>query len=54
MRKLILRMNLSLDGFMGGPNGEIDWIFKSFDANASSHAVATLWQETASCRRCLQ
>jgi dihydrofolate reductase len=44
MRKLILRMNLSLDGFMGGPNGEIDWIFKSFDANASSHAVATLWQ----------
>jgi dihydrofolate reductase len=44
MRKLILRMNLSLDGFMGGPNGEIDWIFKSFDAGASSHAVTTLWQ----------
>ncbi|HJR21438.1 MAG TPA: dihydrofolate reductase family protein [Dongiaceae bacterium] len=44
MRKLILRMNLSLDGFVGGPNGEIDWIFKSFDTSASSHAVATLWQ----------
>ena len=44
MRKLILRMNLSLDGFMGGPNGEIDWIFRSFDASASAHAVATLWQ----------
>ena len=44
MRKLILRMNLSLDGFMGGPNGEIDWIFKSFDAGASAHAVTTLWQ----------
>jgi dihydrofolate reductase len=44
MRKLILRMNLSLDGFMGGPNGEIDWIFKSFDASASAWAVTTLWQ----------
>jgi dihydrofolate reductase len=44
MRKLILRMNLSLDGFVGGPNGEIDWIFKSFDASASSYAVASLWQ----------
>lgn len=44
MRKLILRMNLSLDGFVGGPNGEIDWIFKSFDASASSWTVATLWQ----------
>ncbi|WP_119301670.1 dihydrofolate reductase family protein [Dongia deserti] len=44
MRKLILRMNLSLDGFMGGPNGEIDWIFKSFDDSASSWTVETLWQ----------
>jgi dihydrofolate reductase len=44
MRKLILRMNLSLDGFMGGPNGEIDWIFKSFDDSASAWAVKTLWQ----------
>ena len=44
MRKLILRMNLSLDGFVGGPNGEIDWIFKSFYASASSWTVATLWQ----------
>ena len=26
MRKLILSMNTSLDGFVGGPNGEIDWI----------------------------
>lgn len=44
MRKLILRMNLSLDGFVGGPNGEIDWMFKSFDDSASAWTVATLWQ----------
>jgi dihydrofolate reductase len=44
MRKLILRMNLSLDGFMSGPNGELDWIFKSFDASGSAHTVTTLWQ----------
>lgn len=26
MRKLILSMHVSLDGFVGGPNGEMDWI----------------------------
>jgi dihydrofolate reductase len=26
MRKLILFMHTSLDGFVGGPNGEMDWI----------------------------
>jgi dihydrofolate reductase len=44
MRKLILRMNVSIDGFVGGPNGEIDWIFKSFDDSATSWTIETLWQ----------
>ena len=26
MRKIILSMHVSLDGFVGGPNGEMDWI----------------------------
>ena len=26
MRKLVLFMHTSLDGFVGGPNGEMDWI----------------------------
>ncbi len=26
MRKIILTMHVSLDGFVGGPNGEMDWI----------------------------
>jgi hypothetical protein len=27
MRKVILLMHVSLDGFVAGPNGEWDWIF---------------------------
>jgi len=26
MRKVILLMHVSLDGFVAGPNGEMDWI----------------------------
>jgi hypothetical protein len=26
MRKLILKMSILLDGFVGGPNGELDWL----------------------------
>ncbi|HKP26372.1 MAG TPA: dihydrofolate reductase family protein [Dongiaceae bacterium] len=44
MRKLILRQNMSADGFVGGPNGEIDWIFRSFDDSAMAWTVETLWQ----------
>lgn len=44
MRKLVLKMSLSLDGFVGGPNGEVDWIFNSLDAAAIVWAVETLAQ----------
>jgi dihydrofolate reductase len=44
MRQLILKMSVSVDGFVGGPNGEIDWIFKSYDAGATAWTVETLWQ----------
>src|ERR1700759_3809001 len=27
MRKLILQMQMTLDGFVAGPNGENDWVF---------------------------
>jgi len=26
-KELILKMSMSVDGFVGGPNGEIDWMF---------------------------
>jgi dihydrofolate reductase len=43
MRKLILKMNVSLDGFVGGPKGEIDWIFRNHD-DAKTWLVDTLWR----------
>ena len=29
MRKLIMKMSMSLDGFVSDINGENDWVFKS-------------------------
>jgi dihydrofolate reductase len=42
MRKLILKMHISVDGFIGGPNGEVDWVFKSLDAAATGWVVQSL------------
>jgi dihydrofolate reductase len=28
-RKLVLKMSVSLDGFVAGPNDEVDWIFRT-------------------------
>jgi dihydrofolate reductase len=44
MRKLILKMSVSIDGFVGGPNGEIDWIFKSRSKDGTDWTIDTLWQ----------
>ncbi|WP_226470149.1 dihydrofolate reductase family protein [Luteimonas panaciterrae] len=42
MRKLILTMAMSLDGFVSGPEGEIQWIF-SGDQEAIAWKVENLW-----------
>jgi dihydrofolate reductase len=47
MRQLILKMSISADGFVGGPNGEIDWIFKAYDTAVTDWEVAILWQASA-------
>lgn len=44
MRKLVLKMSVSIDGFVGGPKGEADWIFRSTDDEAARWTVDTLWQ----------
>lgn len=44
MRKLILKMSVSADGFVGGPNGEIDWIFRSMGDDVAAWTLDTLWQ----------
>jgi dihydrofolate reductase len=40
MRKLILKMSMSIDGFVGGPNGEADWLFRTQDDEAAAWTVA--------------
>lgn len=47
MRKLILKMSITLDGFVGGPNGEIDWIFKTMSENTAAWTVDRVWRAGA-------
>ena len=44
MRRLVLKMSMSLDGFIAGPNGEIDWMIRSRDEGAKAWVAETLWQ----------
>ena len=44
MRQLVLKMHVSVDGFVAGPAGESDWIFRSSDEQATDWMVNTLWQ----------
>jgi dihydrofolate reductase len=39
MRKLIMRMSITVDGFVGGPNGENDWVFKTGDEESLAYGV---------------
>jgi dihydrofolate reductase len=42
MRKLIMKMSISVDGFVGGPNGEKDWVFKSSDETSRAWTAAQI------------
>ena len=44
MRKLTMKMSISVDGFVGGPNGENDWVFKSSDEASKAWAVERTWE----------
>jgi dihydrofolate reductase len=39
MRKLILKMSMTVDGFVSGPHGELDWLFKSTHEDSSAWTV---------------
>jgi dihydrofolate reductase len=43
MRKLCLKMSISIDGFVSGPNGEIDWIFRTGSSESTAWIVESLW-----------
>lgn len=42
MRKLLMKMSMSIDGYVSGPNGEMDWIMKTGDAESRAWAVGLL------------
>jgi len=42
MRELVLKMSMSLDGFVAGPKGEADWVFGA-DPEAKAWALETVW-----------
>jgi len=44
MRKLVMKMSMSLDGFVAGPNGENDWIFKTGDAESKAWVLGQMWE----------
>lgn len=39
MRELVLKMSVSLDGFVAGPHGEVDWIFRTAGSQSSEWVV---------------
>jgi dihydrofolate reductase len=44
MRKLIMKMSMSLDGFVSGANGGNDWIFKTGDDESLAWSVGSARQ----------
>ncbi|MBX6424966.1 MAG: dihydrofolate reductase family protein [Variibacter sp.] len=47
MRELISQSQFSLDGFVGGPNGEREWVFPGVDAEVTEWIVQRLWEARA-------
>ena len=42
MRKLILKMSITVDAFVSGVNGESDWIFSSMDEGSGEWTLQTM------------
>ena len=42
MRWLVLKMSMSVDGFLAGPNGEVDWMIRSRDEGGKAWVADTL------------
>ncbi|WP_328609796.1 dihydrofolate reductase family protein [Amycolatopsis sp. NBC_00345] len=47
MRRLVLKMSMSFDGYVAGPGGQIDWIMRTLDPEATAWIEQTLWQAGA-------
>jgi dihydrofolate reductase len=44
MRNVVLKMDVSLDGFVGTSSGEVDWIFSGVDDELRTYRLDMLWQ----------
>jgi dihydrofolate reductase len=44
MRKLIMKMSITVDGFVAGLNGEKEWLFKSSDETSRAWLVERNWE----------
>jgi dihydrofolate reductase len=42
MRKIRLYINVTLDGYVAGPNGELDWLFRTMNAAQQAWTTAFL------------
>src|SRR6266700_85852 len=42
MRKVCLGMNVTLDGYVGGPNGELDWVFRTMSPDMGEWVIELL------------
>lgn len=47
MRQLILKMSITLDGFVGSLDGDLKWIFKTGSDDAKAWTVGKVWQAGA-------
>jgi len=47
MRRLVLKMSMSFDGYVARPDGQIDWIMRTLDPEATTWIEQTLWQAGA-------
>ncbi|WP_038476311.1 dihydrofolate reductase family protein [Fimbriimonas ginsengisoli] len=43
-RELILKMSMSIDGYVAGPNGELDWVFRSSSEASRTWLIELLGQ----------
>jgi dihydrofolate reductase len=43
MRKLVLKMSVSIDGFVASADGGAKWIFDTYDDEATAWTVRTVW-----------
>jgi dihydrofolate reductase len=44
MRKLIMKMSVTVDGFVGSPNGGNDWVFRSSDETSGTYSAGQYWE----------